>query len=58
MTSDDATIRVPDQGRLPTEPKNDSYDSCEEYKYGDTIAFQLRVGSSIEIPTHTFKRRD
>ncbi|MFD0384550.1 hypothetical protein ACFQ2B_26860 [Streptomyces stramineus] len=43
---------------MPTEPKNDSYDSCEEYKYGDTIAFQLRVGSSIEIPTHTFKRRD
>lgn len=46
------------QCSLLTEPVDDSYASCEEYKYGDTITFRLRDGSSIEIPTHTFKRRN
>ncbi|GAA3071923.1 hypothetical protein GCM10020000_65770 [Streptomyces olivoverticillatus] len=45
------------QCSLLTESANDLYTSCEEYKYGDTISFRLRDGSSIEIPTHTFKRR-
>ncbi|MEU3355544.1 Uma2 family endonuclease [Streptomyces sp. NPDC037389] len=46
------------QCSLLTEPVGDSYTSCEEYKYGDTVAFRLRDGSDIEIPTHTFKRRN
>lgn len=45
------------QCSLLTEPGNDSYASCEEYKYGDTVTFRLEDGTHIEIPTHTFKRR-
>ncbi|MFI9722363.1 Uma2 family endonuclease [Streptomyces sp. NPDC052396] len=45
------------QCSLLTEPGDDAYASCAEYKYGDTVTLHLRDDSRVEIPTHTFKRR-
>ncbi|MEV8475204.1 Uma2 family endonuclease [Streptomyces sp. NPDC051173] len=42
---------------LLTRPEGDTYASRELYKYGDTVPLRLTDGSSVDIPTHTFKRR-
>ncbi|GHC42237.1 Uma2 family endonuclease [Streptomyces cinnamoneus] len=42
---------------LLTQPKGDLYAHREQYKYGDTIPLQLADGSTVDIPTDTFKRR-